>query len=155
MIPFLPVPMDLAELPVPWLLSAVEERFGSHVSICAEVMSQTSADRSDQRQCLLRTEAFGLQLGAVAHPQSRQEGDIECPVASVPQFRFCNVRVCDEMPPARRLRELLQHWERRHPHRPETAAVVKISAGLDCEAVSPLGSVVMPGSASFKPHTIA
>ena len=27
-------------------------------------------------------------------------------------------------------------------------AVVKISAGLDCEAVSPLGSVVMPGSAS-------
>ena len=29
--------------------------------------------------------------------------------------------------------------------RPGTAAEVKISAGLDCEAVSPLGSVVSPG----------
>ena len=28
--------------------------------------------------------------------------------------------------------------------RPGTAAVVKMSAGLDCEAVSPLGSVAMP-----------
>ena len=33
-----------------------------------------------------------------------------------------------------------------------TAAVVKISAGLDCETVSPLGSVLMPESASFIPH---
>ena len=39
--------------------------------------------------------------------------------------------------------------------RPGTAAVVRISAGLDCEAVSPLGSVVMPGSASFMPQTTA
>ena len=39
--------------------------------------------------------------------------------------------------------------------RPGTAAMVKISAGLDCEAVGPLGSVVMPGSASFKPDTTA
>ena len=39
--------------------------------------------------------------------------------------------------------------------RPGTAVVVKISAGLDCDAVSPLGSVVVPGSASFKPHTTA
>ena len=38
--------------------------------------------------------------------------------------------------------------------RPGTAEV-KISAGLDCEAVSPLGSVVMPRSASFTPQTTA
>ena len=29
--------------------------------------------------------------------------------------------------------------------RPGTAAVVKMSASLDCDAVSPLGSVVKPG----------
>ena len=39
--------------------------------------------------------------------------------------------------------------------RPGTAAVVKISAGLDFEAVRPLGSFVMPGSVSFNPHTTA
>ena len=33
--------------------------------------------------------------------------------------------------------------------RPGTAAEVRISAGLDCEAVSPLDSVQMPGSTSF------
>ena len=39
--------------------------------------------------------------------------------------------------------------------RPGTAAVVKRSAGLDCASVSPLGSVVTPGSASFNPPTTA
>ena len=33
--------------------------------------------------------------------------------------------------------------------------VVKISAGLDCEAVSPLGSAGMPGCASFMPQAVA
>ena len=33
--------------------------------------------------------------------------------------------------------------------RPGTAAVLKISAGLDCEAVSPLSSGVMPGVCKF------
>ena len=78
----LPVPMDEGELLV---------RFVSRVSICAKVISPTSADRSDWRQCLPRAEAFGLRLGAVAHPQSRQEVDIECPVVAVPRFRFCGV----------------------------------------------------------------
>ena len=54
----LPVAMGLAELLVPWLLSAVEGRFGSHVSTCAKVISPTSASCSHWRQCLLRTEAF-------------------------------------------------------------------------------------------------
>ena len=36
-----------------------------------------------------------------------------------------------------------------------TAAVVKRSAGPDCVVVSPLGSVVMPGSASFNPPKTA
>ena len=61
--------MDLAELLVSWLPSAVEEQFGSRVSICAEVISPTSADRSDWTQHLLRAEAFELRLGTVAHPQ--------------------------------------------------------------------------------------
>ena len=33
--------------------------------------------------------------------------------------------------------------------RPGTSAAVKISAGLDCASVSPLGSVLIPGSAIF------
>ena len=36
-----------------------------------------------------------------------------------------------------------------------TAAVVKRSAGLDCASVSPLGSVEIPGSASFSPPKTA
>ena len=39
--------------------------------------------------------------------------------------------------------------------RPGTAAVVRISACLDCEAVRPLDSGLMPGTASFQPHTTA
>ena len=87
----------------------VEERFGSRVSICAEAIPPTSAD---WRQCLLRTEAFELRLRAVAHPLSRQEGDSECPVVAVPRFHFCDTRVCDQMPPVPRLRELPQQWRR-------------------------------------------
>ena len=99
--------MDSAELLLPWLLSAVEERYGFHVSACAEVISPTSAARSDWKQRLLCTEAFDKRA-------------------------IVNAAL-----------------------RPGTAAVVKISAGLDCVAVSPLGSVVMPASASFMPQTTA
>ena len=74
------VPTDLVDLLVPRLLSAEEERFGSRVSICAEEISPTSADRSDGRQSLLRT--------------------------AVPRFRFRSARVCDQVEPALRLREL-------------------------------------------------
>ena len=64
------------------------------------------------------------------------------------------------MTPAPRLLELLLHWERatqtsRAALRPGTAAEVKISAGLDCEAMSPLGSVVTLVSACSSPHTTA
>ena len=41
------------------------------------------------------------------------------------------------------------HWS------PGTEAVAKISTGLDCEAVSHLGSVVISGSASFMAQTTA
>ena len=139
--------------------SGEEKRFGSHVSICAEVISPTSAACSDWRQHQLRTEAFELRRGAVARPLSRQDGDSECPVVAIPRFRFCGARVCDQMPHALRPRaaeaiEEATNTSRAAP-RPGTAAVVKLSAGLACEAVSPLGSAVMPGSASFKPHTTA
>ena len=62
------------------------------------------------------------------------------------------------MPQVRRLRELPLHWRRRHTHthiqalRLVKAAVVKISAGKDGDAASPLCSVVVPGSASFMPQ---
>ena len=39
--------------------------------------------------------------------------------------------------------------------RPGTAVVVKRSASLDCVSVSPLGSVVIPGSASLSPPKTA
>ena len=71
MSPILPVPMDLAEMLVPWLLSAVEARFESHVSTRALAISPTSAAHSDWRQCLLRTEAFEPRLGAVVQPLSK------------------------------------------------------------------------------------
>ena len=82
------------------------------------------------------------------------------PSVAVPQFHFCSTRVCDQVPPVPRLRELPLQWRRatrttRAALYSGTAAVVKISAGLDCEAVSPLGSVVMPESASFMPQTTA
>ena len=115
------MPMDLAELLVPWLLSAVEDRFASRVSICAEVLWPTSADCSDWRQCLLRTGAYAA---------------------------------CPASPRAAAAMDEATHTSRA-AMRPGTAAVVKISAGLDCEAVSPLGSVVMPGSESLKPQTTA
>ena len=35
--------------------------------------------------------------------------------------------------------------------RPETATVVKMSAGLNCVSVSPLGSTAIPGPASLSP----
>ena len=52
-----PVPAlkDSGELGVPQLPSAAGERFGFHVSTYAELISPTSAARSDK---LLRTEAF-------------------------------------------------------------------------------------------------
>ena len=71
-------------------------------------------------------------------------------------FHACSWTVFDQTLPALRHLQLLLHWERRHtrpgrPLRPGTPAVVRRSAGLDCVALSPLGSVVMPGSASFNP----
>ena len=89
---------------------------------------------------VLRIEAFALRLGAVAHPLSRQEGESECRLVAVPRFRFCSAKVCDQMPPASP-RAAAAMEEATHTSRaalrPGTAVVVKISAGLDREAVSP------------------
>ena len=108
----LPVQKGSTELPVSWLLSGEEEQLEFHVSICAGAISPTSAGRSDWRQCLLRTEAFELRLGAVAHPPSRQGGGSECPGCACLGFHSCSWSVCDQM----RLLEPLLHWERRHKH---------------------------------------
>ena len=76
----------------------------------------------------------------------------------LPQFaEFISVM---RQPPAQHLPGLPLQWEEathtsRAALRPGKAAVVRISAGLDCEAVSLVGSVVMPGSASFMPQTTA
>ena len=85
-------------------------------------------------------------------PRFTQAGGSEYPVAS--RFHSCNATVYDRMPPVQHLRGLPLQW-RRPRTRPGTAAAVRISAGLDCEALSPLGSVVMPGSASVMPQTAA
>ena len=62
------------------------------------------------------------------------------------RFLACSGSVSDQKLPALRPPEPLR--------RTGTVAVVRRSAGLDCVSVSPLGSVVMPGSASFSPpHT--
>ena len=85
---------------------------------------------------------------------------MNAPVAQVWDF----IPVVGQFAIKRRLRcdcELPLQWTKETTHtsraalRPGTGAVVKISARLDCDAVSPLGSVVMPGSASFKQHTTA
>ena len=65
----LPVPMALAALLLPWLLSAVEERFGFYVSTRAEVISPTSAARSDWR--LLRTSGYGWVRSPIRCPDMR------------------------------------------------------------------------------------
>ena len=100
--------------------------------------------------------AFGFRLGAVAHPQPRgtvnalsQFHDF---VSVVREFAIkCRLRCVP--PRAAAIEEATQ--TSRAALRPGIAAVVKISVSLDCEEVSPLGSAVMPRSASFKPHTTA
>ena len=92
---------------------------------------------------------------SVRRPHKRE--GTEHPVASVLRLRSCNAKVYDRMSPVQHLRELPLQWRRPHTRpgaalRPGTAAVVKISAGLDSEAVSPLGTVVMSESASFTPQ---
>ena len=100
MIPFLPVPMDLAELPVPWLLSAVEERFGSRVSICTEAIfvDISCPFRPEAMSCCV-LEHF-VRLGAVAHPLSRQEGDLGLPRCRNFVSIKCRLR-CDTGPALR------------------------------------------------------
>ena len=72
------------------------------------------------------------------------------------EFDACNVRFYDQRPLAQRPRELLLYTQiSRAALRPGTAAVVKRSASLDCASVSPLGSVVMPGSARLSPPKTA
>ena len=48
---------DSARPREPWLPSVVGERFEFHASTCDGVISPTSAAHSDQRRCLLHTEA--------------------------------------------------------------------------------------------------
>ena len=77
----LPVPLGLAELLVPWLFSAVEERFGSHVPTCAEVISPTSAARSDWKQCALKCSSYGWVRSSIRCPDKKEIVD-----ALLPQF---------------------------------------------------------------------
>ena len=90
----------------------------------------------------------------VGHLLSREGDDSECPGYDL-GFLACSSRVHDQKVLVLRLLEPLLRWERpptsKAALRPGTSAVVKRSAGLDGVAVSPLGSVVMPGPASFQP----
>ena len=109
-------------LPVSWLLSSEGELSGFRVAdICFP---------------------FRLEAVSAAHQSVRVTARCGRPSAvpsvAVPQFHVGSTRVCDQMPPVLRLRELPLQW-RRATHtfsaalRPGTAAVVKILAGLECE----------------------
>ena len=67
------------------------------------------------------------------------------------------MRNCDQKQLARRAASALEDATHTCTAalRPGTAVVVKRSAGLDCVSVSPLGSVVIPGSASLSPPKTA
>ena len=80
-------------------------------------------------------------------------------VASVLRFQLLKCEslrsnaACAASPRAAAAMEEATHTSRA-ALRPGTAAVVKnISRAWTCEAVSHLGSVVMPGSSSFMPQT--
>ena len=68
-------------------------------------------------------------------------------VSAVREFTI-ECRLCGVSPRPAAAMEEATHTSRA-ALRPGTAAAVKISAGLDCEAVSPLGSAVMPEYASY------
>ena len=59
----LPSLKDLGELREPWLPSGTGERLGFRVSTCDEVISLTSAARSDWKRWLLRTEKVRVTAG--------------------------------------------------------------------------------------------
>ena len=143
----LPSLKDSGELREPRLPPGSGERVGFRVSTCDEGISPTDAARFDWRRCLPRPE-FEWRLDATTRPQSTPAGGSEHSVASILRLSFCNATVYDRMPPVQHLRGLPLRW-RRPRTRSGTAAVVRISAGLDCAAVSPVGSVVVPRSALF------
>ena len=124
-----------------------QEQFDFHASVCAGATSPTSAGRSDWMRCEQHA-AVIVWLGVVASD-------------AIPRFRLCSVRVCVQMTPAQRLLRAaaaLEEATHTHPQRRcvlGTAAVVGISAGLGFEAVSPLRSAVMLGSARIKTQTTA
>ena len=100
----------------------------------------------------------------VVHLLSRQGEDSECPGYVNLGVLACSVKVYDQTAAcaASPRAGAALGWESTHTSRaavrPGTAAaaaVVKRSACLDCFAVSSLGSVVMPGSASFDPPKTA
>ena len=93
----------------------------------------------------------------VCCPDKRADEDALIP--KIKNLMSFHVKVYDRKLLALRLRGPLLNWEN-HTHTqsraaPWTAAVEKRSAGLDCASVSALGSVVMPGSASFNPPKTA
>ena len=91
---------------------------------------------------------------------SRPEGDRRCFESKSLGFLVCGVRLCDQKaagaasPLAATALEDATHTSRA-ALLPGTAAVVKRSARVECVVVSPLGSVVIPGSASLRPPKTA
>ena len=94
-------------------------------------MLPTNAVRCGMMRCLLHTEASECcpDKGTIVNILLPQFSDV---ISVMRQFTFARAAL-----------------------RPGTAAVVRLSAGLDRVSVSPLGLVVMPGSESFMPQTTA
>ena len=125
---------------------------GFHVSICAGGLLLTLAVHCGTMPSLLHTVGFGWLLGVAYHLLSKPADDTRCLEVVCLVFHFCvrflrSKEACAAFPRAAALVDAT-HTSREALRR-GTAAVVKRSAGLECVSVGPLGSMVIPGSASL------
>ena len=126
-----------AALPVSWLLSGEGERSGFRVSIRAEVILPTHVGRCGWMRCPAAhcsVRVFEWRQGAV-----RRGDDKGCPGYAHQEFLACDSlqskTACAASPLAAAALGEATHTSRA-ALRLGTAAVVKRSAGLDCDAVS-------------------
>ena len=109
---------------------------------------------------LLRREVERARGGRV---RATSRGPHHGPIDDAGGREFGNLApVSSQLPAKRRLRRVagrIGSVGGRHTHtpraalRPGAAAFVRMSAGLDCVVMSPVGSVVVLGSARFRPRT--
>ena len=111
------------------------------------VTSPTDVARCNWRRCLLRTEVvFEWEQVSASHPLSRLADGDAFSAVGVLLFLFCSASAYDQMPPAPHTPRAAAAVEEathtsRAALRPGTAAVVKISAGLETRSTDGAMSV--------------